>query len=61
MKQVALEGFLKNTEIYAGPSQHLRLSFCGISYQLSAANFTKNPNIDAMGLLNAPLQYYNVF
>ena len=24
-------------------------------------NFTKNPNIDAMGVLNVPLEYYDVF
>ena len=24
-------------------------------------NFTKNPNIGDMGVLNAPLEYYNVF
>ena len=24
-------------------------------------NFTKNPNIVAMGVLNAPLEYYNIF
>ena len=24
-------------------------------------NFTKNPNLGAMGVLNAPLEYYNVF
>ena len=23
-------------------------------------NFTKNPNIDAMGVLNAPIEYYNI-
>ena len=30
------------------------------SFQL-LTNFTKNPNIGAMGLLNVPLEYYNVF
>ena len=24
-------------------------------------NFTKNPNIGAMGVLNMPLEFYNVF
>ena len=24
-------------------------------------NFTKNPNLVAMGVMNAPLEYYNVF
>ena len=24
-------------------------------------DFTKNPNIGAMGVLNAPLEYYNIF
>ena len=24
-------------------------------------NFTKNPNVGAMGVLNAPLEYYNEF
>ena len=32
----------------------------GISFQ-SLTNFTKNPNKGAIGVLNAPLEYYNVF
>ena len=55
MKQVALEGFLKknkNTEIYPGPSQQLRWS--SLWHQLVAF-------IGAMGVLNAPLEYCNVF
>ena len=24
-------------------------------------NFTKNPNVDAVGVLNAPLEHFNVF
>ena len=27
----------------------------------SLTNFTRNPNIGTMGVLNAPLEYYNVF
>ena len=27
----------------------------------SLTNFTKNPNIDAMGVLNVPLEHFNVF
>ena len=30
------------------------------SFQL-LTNFRKNPNIGAMGVLNAPLEYYNLF
>ena len=31
-----------------------------ISIQL-LTDFTRNPNTDAMGVLNAPLEYHNVF
>ena len=27
----------------------------------SLTNFTRNPNIGTMGVLNVPLEYYNVF
>ena len=31
-----------------------------ISFQL-LTNFTKNPSVGAMGVLKAPLEYFNVF
>ena len=31
-----------------------------ISFQ-SLTNFTKNPSVGAMRVLNAPLEYFNVF
>ena len=36
-------------------------ALCGISSFQPPANFTKSPNVGAMGFLNVPLEYYNVF
>ena len=63
MKQVALEAFLKKhrdvSTIIPTSKMELFVSLA-ISFHL-LTNFTKNPNIDAMGVLNAPLEYCNVF
>ena len=53
MKQVALEGFLKNTDIsktIATTKMELFVALVS-SFQL-LTNFTKNPNKGAMGVLN---------
>ena len=63
MKQVALEDFLKNQgDVFrpiATSNMELFVALV-ISFQL-LTNFTKNPAIGAMGVLNAPLEYYNAF
>ena len=63
MKQVALEGFLKKHKgvsgtIAAGKTELFK-SLVNSFQQLT--NTKKNPSIGAMGVLNAPLEYYNVF
>ena len=63
MKQVALEGFLKK---HRGVSRTIVTAkmdlFVGLvsSFQ-PLTNFQKSPNIGAMGVLNAPQEYYKVF
>ena len=58
MKQIALEGFLKKhrdvSKTIATPKMEL---FVGLvsSFQ-PLTNFKKNPNIGAVGVLNAPLE-----
>ena len=63
MKHVALEGFLKKhrdvSETIARSKMELFVPL-EISFRL-LTNFTKNPNINAMGVLNVPLEYYNIF
>ena len=62
MKLVALEGFLKKTDkskTIATAKVELFVALVG-SFQL-LTNLKKNPNIDAMRVLNAPLEYYNLF
>ena len=63
MKQTALEGFLKKhrdvSRTIAAAKMELFASL-GSSFQ-PLTNFTKNPNIGAMGVLNALLEYYNLF
>ena len=65
MKQVTLEGFLKKmypadiSRSILTPKMEVFVSLVR-SFQ-SLTNFTKSPNIGAMGVLNAPLEYYNVF
>ena len=63
MKLVALEGFLKKTTdksmTIAAAKMELFVVLVG-SFQL-LPNFTNNPNISSMGILNAPLEYFNIF
>ena len=65
MKQFALESFLKKpphkdvTRTIARAKMGLFVTLVS-SFQ-TLTNFIKNPNIGAMGVLNASLEYYNVF
>ena len=62
MKQIALTGFLKKHKAVSRtilPAKR-KLFVALIKSFLPLTNFTKNPNICAMGVLNAPLEYYNV-
>ena len=60
MRQVALDGFLKkhhkdvSRTIATAKTELFVALVC--SFQ-PLTNFTKNPNIDAMGVLNVPLEY----
>ena len=63
MKQVALEGLLKkhrdvSMTIVTAKTELFETSVS--SFQL-LTNFTQSSNIGAIGVLNAPLEYYNVF
>ena len=63
MKHVAMEGFLKR---HRNVSMAIEISKMEIFLVLvngsqPLTNFTKKPNIGAMGVPNAPLEYYNVF
>ena len=63
MRQVALEGFQEKYRDVSRTIARARMGFLVelvSSFQL-LTNFTKNPNIGAMGVVNAPLEYYNVF
>ena len=64
MKEVALEGFLKKhrdvPRIIATSRKEVFVTLV-TSFQ-PLTNFTKTLNVGAiMGVLNAPLEYYNVF
>ena len=63
MKQVALEAFLKRhgDVSRAITTARVELFVALVSSSQLLTNFTKNPNIGAMGVLNALLEYYNVF
>ena len=63
MKQVALEGFLKKPKDVSRTvaTAKMELFVALVSNFQLLNNFAKNPNIGAMGVLNAPLEYYNVF
>ena len=60
---VALEGFQKKhrdaSRTIATAKMELFMAFVSTFQPLT--NFTKNPNIRAMGVLNALLEYYNAF
>ena len=62
MKQAALEGFLKKHRKLSRTIAKAKIElFVALvcSFQL-LTNFTKSLNVGAMGVLNAPLEYYNV-
>ena len=63
MKQVALEGFLKKPRDVSRTvaTAKMELFVAVVSNFQLLTNFEKNPNIGAMGVLNAPLEHYNVF
>ena len=64
MKQVALEGFLKKktqTLSRTITAAKMELFVASVSTFHPLTNFTKNPNIGALRVLNAPLENYNVF
>ena len=63
MKQVALKDFLKKHRDISSTITTTEIEvFVELvsSFQL-LTNFTKNTSIGDMGVLNAPLEYYNVF
>ena len=63
MKQVALEGFLKEHRNVSRTiaTAKMELFMTIVSSFQPLTNFPKNPKIGAMGVLNPPLEYYNVF
>ena len=63
MKQVALESYLKEHKDVSRTivTAKMKLFVTLVSSFQLLTNFIKNPNIGAMGVLNAPLEYYNVF
>ena len=62
MKHVALEGFFKKLRDLSRAivKAKMELFVALVSRAQPLTNFTKNPNIGAMGELNVPLEYYNV-
>ena len=60
---LALEGFLKKHRDVSRTkaTAKMELLMALVSTFQPLTNFTKNPNIVAMGVLNAPLEYYNIF
>ena len=62
MKRIALEGFLKKhrdvSRTIATAKMELVVVLVSSIQQLT--NFTKNPNIGALGVLITHLEYYNV-
>ena len=62
MKRIALEGFLKKhrdvSRTIATAKMELFVVLVSSIQQLT--NFTKNPNIGALGVLITHLEYYNV-
>ena len=59
MKQVALEGFLKKHRDVFRTIATAKMEFfvALVSSIQPLTKFSKNPNIGAMGVLNAPLEY----
>ena len=62
MKHVAWEGFFKKLRDLSRTivKAKMELFVALVSSVQPLTNFTKNPNIGAMGELNVPLEYYNV-
>ena len=64
MKQVVLEGFLKKKHRDVSrtiATAKVELFVALVSSFQPLTNLTKNLNIVAIGVLNAPLEYYKVF
>ena len=64
MKQVVLEGFLKKNHRDVSrtiATSKVELFVALVSSFQPLTNLTKNLNIVAIGVLNAPLEYYKVF
>ena len=64
MKQVVLEGFLKKNHRDVSrtiATAKVELFVALVSSFQPLTNLTKNLNIVAIGVLNAPLEYYKVF
>ena len=63
MKNVVLEGFLKKHRDVSMTiaTANMELFVALVSSFQPLTNFTKNPSIGAIVVLNAPLEYYNVF
>ena len=65
MKQVALACFLEKKQhkdvSTTSATAKMELFVALVSSFRPLTNLTKNPNIGAMEVLNAPLEYYNVF
>ena len=63
MKQVVLESFLKKHRdaCRTVATDKMELFVALVSSSQPLTNFTKNPIIGAIGVLNAHLEYYNVF
>ena len=63
MEQVELGSFLKKRRIVsrAIATAKMELFLALVSSSQLLTNFKKNPNISSMGVLKAPLEYYNAF
>ena len=61
MKHVALEGFLKKHRDISRTimTAKMELFVALVSSFQPLTNFAKNPNIADIGVLNAPLEYYD--
>ena len=63
MEQVALACFREKHKDVSKAilTAKMELSVALVGSFPPLTNFTKNPNIGAMGVLNVPLEYYDVF
>ena len=65
MKQIALEGFLKKHRNISRTSAKVKIELlvalvCILVALVCSLFVTKNLNVGAIGVLNTPLEYYNV-